>query len=997
MLSKIISVARTLMRRLRLKGIWSHRSKTAASDRVEDPGSAEPESPPVEPDSTTDTSPEEPPSPEDPPAPPSPEDSPPPEDDDDDSDESSETEEDETDEPTPDDPKPKDPRDLGGRRGQGNSRVTATDKPDPDPPPQSGLKPRLEFICRKPPGPSGWSVELSVPSDLNVTAVMQAEASLDASNGAYPIPSLTESLTIYEENCDTKDLKPFDGRPLVFKFRTDWSGDGRRVQAITNGHYIVIAPRDWRRTGHPPVEPEGCADPEFTAHYFYHGPDSAEAELGGFEEWTPELTRAKFSLEGNPLFDCHEGGDLFGGDVPELRCGSEVACARVGNEGDGAWRGENFDPSERKLADVLDGRQGAFYVRVYDSEATLLDSDAFRFAKNLKQILVNGEPYSETSLLVPRANGHPPAHVQFLNTDGTTARVRLETGPKQPTLKEDGTLEISRHPSGDDLRCALVDGDYRVDIAMLIPRVWWRLEKPDGPVDDWGDTPLPLSRSEFRRRATDGEVLRIRLPRCIASVQAGFGEDPDHRYRREDSVFRIPLQEFIDYEQITGFLSEDAPFNLRFGRSSAESISLPVMRLTADPVPEPTPEIVAFTATPATIYPDQAATLRWRTRNAAEASVRIEPDIGNVEPNGSVDVHPRSTESYTLRLEMPGVPDLAMEATCTIRVQTPDPVPEIVAFTATPAAIYPDQAATLRWRTRNAAEAYVRIEPDIGNVEPNGSVDVHPRSTESYTLRLEMPGVPDLAMEATCTIRVQTPDPVPEIVAFTATPAAIYPDQAATLRWRTRNAAEAYVRIEPDIGNVEPNGSVDVHPRSTESYTLRLEMPGVPDLAMEATCTIRVQTPDPVPEIVAFTATPAAIYPDQAATLRWRTRNAAEAYVRIEPDVGDVEPNGSVDVHPRSTESYTLRLEMPGVPDLAMEATCTIRVQARPRSRPRPQVVRTGGGWRRGRGFSPGEVRAGGFSRRAAASSAMRVDQRRKSTHGINVENLRRWNDARTC
>ena len=102
-------------------------------------------------------------------------------------------------------------------------------------------------------------------------------------------------------------------------------------------------------------------------------------------------------------------------------------------------------------------------------------------------------------------------------------------------------------------------------------------------------------------------------------------------------------------------------------------------------------------------------------------------------------------------------------------------------------------------------------------------------------------------------------------------------------------------------------------------------------------------------------------------------------------------------MHPRSTESYTLRLEMPGIPDLPREATCTIRVQTRPRSRPRPQVVRTGGGWRRGRGFSPGEVRAGGFTRRAAASSAMRVDERRKSTHGINVENLRRWNDARTC
>ena len=57
--------------------------------------------------------------------------------------------------------------------------------------------------------------------------------------------------------------------------------------------------------------------------------------------------------------------------------------------------------------------------------------------------------------------------------------------------------------------------------------------------------------------------------------------------------------------------------------------------------------------------------------------------------------------------------------------------------------------------------------------------------------------------------------------------------------------------------------------------------------------------------------------------------------------------------------------------------------------------MRTGGGWRCGKGFSLGEVCAVGFTRSTAAWAAMPVDKRRRSIHSINVESLRRWNDAR--
>ena len=666
MLSQIINAARTWLRRLRRDGSWRLRSTARTRDSAEDLGTTDSETPAAESDPPTNTSHGDPPSQGDPPEPESAEGPEPPENSDDAGDEDSTPEEAETDEETTGAPAPKAPRGHGGRRNGSKPPPPAAKTPDSESPPQPRPEGRPELICRKALESSQWSLMLSVPSESSVTEVIQSGAPLDGSSGACKIPSFARSLTIVHESGDTTDMVLFDDGPLIFKFRKDWSGDGRRVGAITTGHFMLVTPRDWHRTGKVPVEPEGCEDPEFTAHYFHRQGDSPEEDVGGFEEWIPELTRSKFRLEGNILFDCHDRGNLFGGEAPQLRCGPEVACARVGNEGGGEWRGDNFDPAERELSEVLDGRQGSFFIRVYDENTTLLDSGEFRFAKRLNQILMNGEPYSQTSLLLPRPRGHPCAEVQFVDAGGIVMRPTLDDASVGSALKPDGTIKINRHPDSDNLRCALDDDKDSVEVAIVIPRVWWRLEGDSEASNDWGDTPIVLDRAEFRRRADEGEWLRIRLPPCVKSVQAGFDENLDSRYSREDSACLIPLLEFVDCQQIDEVLLEDALLNLRFDRSGAESVMLPVMRLTADPVPkpDPVPEIVVFESIPHTVDGDHATTLRWITRNAAKASIRIEPDIGEVGPNGSVDVHPRGTVRYTLTLTMAGHPDLTRSVTC---------------------------------------------------------------------------------------------------------------------------------------------------------------------------------------------------------------------------------------------------------------------------------------------------------------------------------------------
>jgi hypothetical protein len=57
-------------------------------------------------------------------------------------------------------------------------------------------------------------------------------------------------------------------------------------------------------------------------------------------------------------------------------------------------------------------------------------------------------------------------------------------------------------------------------------------------------------------------------------------------------------------------------------------------------------EIKSFTSSLATINLDQSATLTWDVANAT--SVTIQPDIGAVDPKGSVPVSPNSQTTYTL-------------------------------------------------------------------------------------------------------------------------------------------------------------------------------------------------------------------------------------------------------------------------------------------------------------------------------------------------------------
>jgi peptidoglycan-associated lipoprotein len=83
------------------------------------------------------------------------------------------------------------------------------------------------------------------------------------------------------------------------------------------------------------------------------------------------------------------------------------------------------------------------------------------------------------------------------------------------------------------------------------------------------------------------------------------------------------------------------------------------------PAPAPPAPTITLRAAPASIDRGQATSLQWEARNAS--SVRIEPELGNVQNQGTRSVNPSSSVTYTATATGPGG-SAADSARVTVRV-----------------------------------------------------------------------------------------------------------------------------------------------------------------------------------------------------------------------------------------------------------------------------------------------------------------------------------------
>ena len=88
------------------------------------------------------------------------------------------------------------------------------------------------------------------------------------------------------------------------------------------------------------------------------------------------------------------------------------------------------------------------------------------------------------------------------------------------------------------------------------------------------------------------------------------------------------------------------------------------------PPPPPAAPTASLTASPETIDSGQSSTLSWQTTNATDVSIQ---GIGAVQPNGSQQVTPTASTTYTLTAKGEGG---TQSATARVTVNAPPPPPQ---------------------------------------------------------------------------------------------------------------------------------------------------------------------------------------------------------------------------------------------------------------------------------------------------------------------------------
>ena len=542
------------------------------------------------------------------------------------------------------------PRRIGPKRGQRSSNP-GSERQQPSPS-------RPELVCRKRAGSATWDVILAADKQCQIAAVHLDGELLHSTGREWYIPSLNGTVAVRRQDGGEDKFPLFKGNPLIFKLRKNWVGEGRKIDRITSGHFIIIVPSEWERNGHAPVEVDDCADPEFRAHYFYRGATVSAGGFDAFDEWSNTPLATGIELVGRRIFDDSNDGELFVGAPPSLKPSASIEWVRVGEEAENGWEGKNFLlTDEQDLPKVLGDRDGRFFLRVYDSEVRLLDSVAFRRLSNLRQIHVDGAEYTEHTALAPMSTGYSPTEIRFIGAEGSTLSPILP--PQAPQVAaESGAINIPPHPDADRISCSLASEAQGVNIVLDLPRLWWRLE--DGRPDhgEWRDTPLVMTREEFRQHAYTNVSMSI-MSRRFDSVRAGFDEQLQQTYQRtaEDGQIAIPLAHFVDHAQIDRRLNRDAHFNIEWAQET-----VPLIVVSADPIPK----IVSFTADPTRIVVGEEATLKWTTQNADDARVTMDPDAGPLKSAGSYAVRPTESTRYTLTVATSGTHDVSRTVTVTI-------------------------------------------------------------------------------------------------------------------------------------------------------------------------------------------------------------------------------------------------------------------------------------------------------------------------------------------
>ena len=453
------------------------------------------------------------------------------------------------------------PWEIGGRRISLGPRGENVEPSDYERAPK--------LICRENASSSIFDVILIVPENYPVNRVLLNDKELSAGKlpGEYPLLSYSGKLAIDRTDGDKIEISLPKDKPLIFKLRKNWRGDGNSHRYLTIGDFVVIAPKHWTRQGSVPLEDSPCSDSNFQAHFFHIEESNATSEKIGFKECSISLNKYNLNLEGKVLADKSDDGELFVLKPPILTPDHNVTWARVGFEGINDW-GDNFKPAERQLSDVLDGKCGRFFIRVYDEEVNLLDSDQFRYSSVLNSVLVNGERYEDDNKFIPPPKGgHKPTTLRFVDINGRNI-IPLNKNI-EGTVNEDRSVLLNPVPGNDTTEWKIPSGQDYVSVVIGLQRIWWQKKSPEDEPGEWLDKPIELTREEFRELAKKEAVLEFLPKHSKESFRIGFDDKLNIKRKIKDE---IALSDFLYHKPIADSSSEESILRILIDDSEIDLI-----------------------------------------------------------------------------------------------------------------------------------------------------------------------------------------------------------------------------------------------------------------------------------------------------------------------------------------------------------------------------------------------------------------------------------------
>ncbi len=167
-------------------------------------------------------------------------------------------------------------------------------------------------------------------------------------------------------------------------------------------------------------------------------------------------------------------------------------------------------------------------------------------------------------------------------------------------------------------------------------------------------------------------------------------------------------------------------------------------RTTSTVPAKPAQPSVTLTAAQDTITTGSPTTLTWTSANAN--TVSLDNGIGDVAPNGSLQVKPATSTIFHATASGSGGVAVASAAVTVVGLPT-------IQFSANPQTVASGEPSTLTWSTANATSVFIE---GLGTFAPADSAKVKPLITKTYNAVATGPTA--ATATASVTVKVATPD-----------------------------------------------------------------------------------------------------------------------------------------------------------------------------------------------------------------------------------------------